>query len=138
MSRIFVDTWAWYALADVADADHIHAKHINEHLIAQGHTFVTTNFVLSETLTLIRYHLHHQAAVRFWTMLQALIDAKLVQFVRVTELHEEAAWEIFEHYADQKFSYTDCTSFAVMHDLELQQVFTADHHFVTLGFLLVS
>jgi predicted nucleic acid-binding protein len=138
MSRIFVDTWAWYALADVADSDHVRARRLNEQLLARGYTFVTTNFVLSETVTLIRYHLHHQAAVRFWAMLHALVDAELVQLVRVTELHENAAWEIFERFADQKFSYTDCTSFAVMRDLGLQQVFSADHHFATLGFLLVS
>jgi predicted nucleic acid-binding protein len=138
MSRIFVDTWAWYALADIADADHMRAKIVNEQLLDQGHTFVTTNFVVSETLTLIRYHLHHQAAVRFWKTLHTLIDAELVQCVRVTESHEEAARKIFEQYADQKFSYTDCTSFSVMRDLGLQQVFTADHHFTTLGFALVS
>ena len=138
MSRIFVDTWAWYALADSADADHVTAKILNEQLLDQGHTFVTTNFVLSEAVTLIRYRLHHQAAVRFWETLHALIDAELVHFVRVTELHDIAAWEIFEHYADQRFSYTDCTSFAVMRDLGLQQVFTADHHFAILGFFLVS
>lgn len=138
MSRIFVDTWAWYALADRVDADHILAKLLNEQLLDQGHTFVTTNFVLSETVTLIRYHLHHQAAIQFWEMLRTLIEAELLQFVRVTESHENAAWTIFEHYADQKFSYTDCTSFAVMRDLGLQQVFTGDHHFATMGFILVA
>ena len=59
MSRIFVDTWAWYALADTRDPDHEAAQQANERLIDQGHTFVTTNFVLSETITLIRYHLYH-------------------------------------------------------------------------------
>ncbi|MGC9394046.1 MAG: type II toxin-antitoxin system VapC family toxin [Anaerolineae bacterium] len=138
MSRIFVDTWAWYALADIADADHVLAKLLNEQLLDQGHTFVTTNFVLSETVTLIRYHLHHQAAVQFWKTLHTLIGAELVRYVRVTEAHEDAAWAIFERYADQKFSYTDCTSFAVMRDLELQQVFTGDQHFATMGFILAA
>lgn len=138
MSRIFVDTWAWYALADIADADHVLARLLNEQLLDQGHTFVTTNFVLSETVTLIRYHLHHQAAVQFWKTLRTLIDAELVQFVRVTEAHEDAAWAIFERYADQKFSYTDCTSFAVMRDLDLQQVFTGDQHFAAMGFILTA
>jgi predicted nucleic acid-binding protein len=138
MSRIFVDTWAWYALADIADADHTLAKLLNEKLLDQGHTFVTTNFVLSETVTLIRYHLHHQAAVQFWKTLRTLIDAELVHYVRVTESHEDAAWAIFEHYADQKFSYTDCTSFVVMRDLRLQQVFTGDQHFATMGYVLMA
>jgi len=138
MSRVFVDTWAWYALADIADADHTLAKLLNEQLLDQGYTFVTTNFVLAETVTLIRYHLHHQAAVQFWKTLHILIDAELVQLVRVTESHEDTAWTIFERYADQKFSYTDCTSFAVMRDLGLEQVFTGDQHFATMGFVFVA
>lgn len=138
MNRIFVDTWAWYALADAADADHELASILNEQLLEQGHTFVTTNFVLSETVTLIRYRLYHRVAVQFWQMLHELVDLELVQLVRVSVIHENAAWEIFERYADQKFSYTDCTSFAVMRDLGLQQVFTADRHFATLGFTLVA
>jgi len=39
---------------------------------------------------------------------------------------------------DQAFSYTDCTSFAVMRDLSLNDAFTADHHFATAGFVPVS
>jgi predicted nucleic acid-binding protein len=103
----------------------------------EGHTFVTTNFVLAEAITLIRYNLHHTAAVRFWHTLQQLIDAELVDLVRVNEIHEITAWEIFEQYDDQKFSYTDCTSFAVMRDRSLTRAFTADRHFSTMGFLLV-
>jgi predicted nucleic acid-binding protein len=138
MSRIFVDTWAWYALADARDADHEVARQANERLIDQGHTFVITNFVLDEAVTLIRYHLHHKAAVRFWHTLHELIAAGLVELVRVNESHESAAWDIFERYADQRFSYTDCTSFAVMDDLGLTDAFTADRHFATCGYVLVS
>ena len=138
MSQIFVDTWAWYALVDAGDADHQAAQQTNERLLDEGHTFVTTNFVLDETITLIRYHLYHAAAVHFWNMLQSLIASGLVAFVRVNEAHETAAWEIFERYHDQAFSYTDCTSFAVMRDLGLKDAFTADHHFATAGFTLIS
>ena len=138
MSQIFCDTWAWYALVDAGDADHETARQTNERLLDEGHTFVTTNFVLDETITLIRYHLHHAAAVRFWHMLQLLIASGLVELVRVSQEHEKAAWEIFERYQDQAFSYTDCTSFAVMRDLGLTHAFTADHHFATAGFVPVS
>jgi len=137
MSKVFVDTWAWYALSDSADADHILAQLANEELLDAGHTFVTTNFVLAETITLIRYHLHHAAAVRFWQTLQQLVAARLVELVRVDEAQEATAWEIFEGYEGQEFSYTDCTSFAVMRSLELTQAFTGDHHFATMGFVLI-
>ena len=137
MSPVFVDTWAWYALTDTSDHDHALAQLTNEDLLNSGQTFVTTNFVLDETITLIRYNLHHAVAVRFRNMLQKLIDAGLVELVRIDETHEDVAWRIFEQYADQKFSYTDCTSFTVMRALKLTYVFTADHHFATLGFILV-
>jgi len=52
-------------------------------------------------------------------------------------IHEEHAWTIFERYADQDFSFNDCTSFAVMQELRLSHAFTGDHHFATMGFLVV-
>jgi predicted nucleic acid-binding protein len=63
MSAIFVDTWAWYALVDAADSDHPLAQIANEELLNRGHTFVTTNLIVAEALALIRYHLHHAAAL---------------------------------------------------------------------------
>jgi predicted nucleic acid-binding protein len=137
MSRVFVDTWAWYALADKSDADHDLAQLTNDELLDAGHTFVTTNFVLDETLTLIRYNLSHAAAVKFRRTLDRLIAARLVQFIRVGEDHEAAAWQVFERYADQEFSYTDCTSCAVMRALKLTHVFTGDGHFAAMGFITV-
>ena len=137
MSNVFVDTWAWYALADTRDREHRLAQSANEQLLDQGHTFVTTNFVLDETITLIRYHIHHAAAVRFWQAVQNLMDTGLLKVVRISESHEAAAWAIFEQYDDQALSYTDCTSFAVMRELGLSHVFSADHHFVILGFVPV-
>lgn len=137
MNPIFVDTWAWYALTDSADDDHALAQLANEQLLDEGNTFVTTNFVLAEAVTLVRYNLHHTAAVRFWHTLRQLVEDGLVELVRIEEADESVAWEIFERYSDQKFSYTDCTSFAVMRRLGLTRAFTADHHFSVLGFTLV-
>ncbi len=137
MNGVFVDTWAWYALADAADSDHARARTANELLLDEGVAYVTTNLVFAEALTLMRYRLHHPAALRFGRTVRQSAEAGLVQIVRVDEDHETAAWEIFEQYSDQVFSFTDCTSFAVMHSLGLTRVFTADHHFAVMGFTLV-
>ena len=136
--KVFVDTWAWYALADKADAEHVHAQTANEALLDDGVTFATTNFVLAEAVTLIRYHLHHAAAVQFWRMIQQMSGGGLLEVVRVSEQHEATAWDIFEKYHDQKFSYVDCTSFAIMRELKIERAFTADHHFLVMGFTLIS
>lgn len=136
MHRIFIDTWAWYALMD-RNADPLIAEAANKQLLDEGHTFVTTNYVLSETVTLVRYKLYHAVAVQFWKTTRKLIESGLVELVRVSEAHEERAWTIFEQFADQDFSFTDCTSYAVMQSLKLSRVFTGDQHFATMGFVLV-
>ena len=64
MNRVFVDTWAWYALVDETTQDHSIARSANAQLLDEPCIFVTTNYVLDETITLIRYHVHHAAAVR--------------------------------------------------------------------------
>ncbi len=137
MNKIFTDNWAWYAMVDKSDNDHTLAEAANTKLLDDGYFFVTTNYVLSESVTLIRYKLYHEIAVRFWNMTQRLIDTGLVELIRVTEAHEAKAWKIFERYTDKKFSFTDCTSFAVMQELGLSHCFTADHHFAAMGFILV-
>ncbi len=65
MSGVFVDSWAWYALADERDEQHEIAQLASEEIIKREVTLVATNFVLDEATTLIRYKLGHAAAVTF-------------------------------------------------------------------------
>jgi hypothetical protein len=134
MNQVFVDTWAWVALVDKKDSDHEKAKVANKKLLDQGYSFVTTNFVFSETVTILRYRVSHAAAIKYRQMLNEMVNGGLVKLTRITEAQEKEAWQIFEKYSDQDFSYVDCTSCAVMRSLSLQEVFTNDHHFRILGF----
>jgi len=40
MNSVFVDTWAWYALADSSDTDHLLAQTANAELLDAGHTLL--------------------------------------------------------------------------------------------------
>ncbi|MBI4675459.1 MAG: PIN domain-containing protein [Chloroflexi bacterium] len=137
MSRIFVDTWAWYALADAQDRDHELAQLAVEDIIERKVELVTTNFVLDEATTLIRYKLGHPAALKFRATIRQLSQNELLSIYRISEAQELAAGDLFERYADQDLSFTDCTSFVVMQELDLNEAFTSDHHFRILGFTLV-
>jgi predicted nucleic acid-binding protein len=46
---IFVDTWAWVALADKSDAYHRNAKAQHRKLLRTRRRYVTTDYVLGET-----------------------------------------------------------------------------------------
>lgn len=42
---------------------------------------------------------------------------------------------LFAERSDKEWSLTDCISFVVMHEFELTEALTADHHFEQAGFV---
>lgn len=56
----------------------------------------------------------------------------------VAEVDWSQALEIFEQYEDQDFSFTDCTSFALLQRLKIREVLAFDKHFLTMGFAQVA
>lgn len=132
MKRAFVDTSAWFGFISRDDPNHLT---INKVLKVWESRLVTTNYVLDETLTLVRSRLGHALAVNVG---ESLRDPSLVDISRVTPEDEENAWDLFVQYKDQDFSYTDCTSFAVMRRLALGTAITSDRHFRVVGFEVAS
>lgn len=108
---LFVDTSVWYAAADTDDASNARAREI----LSAGAPLVTSDHVLLETWALLRWRIHRAAAEAFWRGLRGGISR--VECVGSVDL--EAAWAIGVAYADQDFSLTDRTSFAVMERLGL-------------------
>lgn len=129
-SPLFVDTGAWIALEVSNDQNHRPAVSFFR---SEGYLFrwVTTNWVLSETVTWLRRRSNHAAALRFGDRLRS---SKQVLLVHVAPPHEERAWEIFARYDDKDFGYVDCTSFAVMESMGIEQAFSFDKHFRQYGF----
>jgi len=123
---LFVDTSIWYAAADKSEASNSRAKAI----LSAGEPLVTTDHVLIETWTLIRYRLGRRAAERFWEGLRN--GAATVETVGAADL--EAAWEIGTSYRDQDFSMVDRTSFAVMRRLGIERAASLDDDFAIFRF----
>lgn len=126
-TKTLVDTGAWYALIDADDPDH---AAILETLRAYRGYRVTTNFIFDETVTLLRYRLGWRPAKLFGEQLHS---GALTQVVRVAPKDEAMAWRIFSDYEDKSFSFTDCTSFAVMARLGITTAIAIDRGFKTYG-----
>lgn len=136
MSRdVFVDTSAWYALADRGDAHHRRAAEQARRLLDDRRTLISTNHIVGETYTLLRARLGHAPAQEF---LRRTRDSAFARRVFVPQPWEEAAEDLLARYDDHDFSYVDATSFVAMRRLGLQEAFAFDRHFATLGFLLVG
>ncbi|MBI1731547.1 MAG: PIN domain-containing protein [Gammaproteobacteria bacterium] len=128
MKRLFVDTSAWFAYANRADREH---RKIKDILASFDGRLVTSNFVVDETVTLFMYRLGHRAAVSFG---EALFRSRTVDLVRLTPEDEQAAWLVFAGRQDKKYSFTDCTSFALMRRLGLTTALALDDDFAQEGF----
>jgi predicted nucleic acid-binding protein len=134
MQRVFVDTSAFIALLDPRDDSHAQAVRIEQSLANQAAHLVTTNFVLDETYTGLRGKIQHSAILRFRDSVR---QSRQLNVMRITETLEDQAWEIFARYHDKDFSFTDCTSFAVMQQLGITTAFAFDEHFEQFGFTRV-
>ena len=131
MKRIFVDTSGWYALVDANDPDHLAAKNW---FVANKSPLVTSNYVFSETVTLIKSRLGAANTVRFGEKLR---NSKFVSTCFLSDDDESAAWELFKKYVDKGYSFPDCTSFVLMRGFNIDSAFTFDVHFEQHGFMVL-
>lgn len=128
--KLFVDTAAWLALNDKNDQYHKEAMAKSLEIKAKKIELITSEYILDESITLIRYRVSHQAAVIFG---DSLFKSRIVKIVDITEGDRLKAWEIFKKYDDKELSFTDCTSFVLIKNLKLQKAFTFDKHFQQIG-----
>jgi hypothetical protein len=92
---------------------------------------VTTDYVIDETLTLIRMRLGLVAAEAWWGQLDG---SARVRWEWIDPLRADRARGVFFRHRDKDYSFTDCTSFALMRELKLGHALTTDHHFRQMGF----
>ena len=131
--RMFMDTSALIALEDRDDRNHSAALEYRERL-REGKTsfrsLYTSNYVMDETLTLLRLHLGHRVAVSFG---ESVKSSKAVKVLWIDSESDAVAWKIFRAHEDKDFSYTDCTSFALMEREAISSAFAFDKHFTQYG-----
>jgi hypothetical protein len=128
---IFVDTSAWYAVEVEDDVNHeVACKFLS--VIASGKygVSVTTDYVLDETLTLLRSRRSLSSASVF---IDKIRKSESVRVFWVEEGLFEKALDMFKQSDRKSWSFTDCTSFSLMKDLLIPHAFAFDNHFREAG-----
>jgi predicted nucleic acid-binding protein len=128
---VFVDTAGFLALWDAADEHHARAVRLQGDLARKGHRFLTTDYVIDETVTLLLVRHSHAAAADF---LQTVTSSETLQLHWVSPDRFHAVGDFFARHYDKEWSFTDCVSFVLMHELNLHDAFTTDRHFRQAGF----
>jgi predicted nucleic acid-binding protein len=124
---IFVDSGAWLASLVRTDPDHDNAT---RWLDANRSTLMTSDYVVDETLTLMRARGCEAEALICGDW---FFDSQRIPIVRVTDDDCVQAWQLFRDYRDKRWSFTDCTSKVVMQRLGITTAISFDHHFRQFG-----
>lgn len=137
LSTVFVDTSAFKAFYDPNDPRHRQARSFTDLVAAKKlytRGFVTSDYVLDETLTLLRFTMGHSQAATF---AKAIHESQAFRVLHVSQEEFSEALELFIRSKDKEWSFTDCTSFNIMKRLGVVKAFTFDPHFRQAGFQLV-
>lgn len=126
---IYIDTSALYALLDRCDRRHPQARDAWFEWSAVKEQFVTSNYVVVESLSLIRHRLGVEAARRFQVDFTPVLHIHWI----TPDLHAAGVAQLLAD-TRRELSLVDCTSFAVMRALNLADAFAFDQHFVEQGF----
>ena len=126
--RIFVDTGAWFSMVVTSDADH---NSITDcFALFETDALVTTDYVIDETLTLLRARGYDQRAQMLG---EAFFANSLAEVCYLDETQVRATWEVFRLYQDKNWSFTDCSSKVVMESLNVTKAISLDPHFRQFG-----
>ncbi len=134
MKWLFVDSAGWIAAADAVDPQNKNVCAARDAWLREGGELLTTDYVIDETLTVLRRRISLDAAEKWWGQIESSVRIRIEW---MNAARAERARAIFFKYRDKTFSFTDCTSFAVMRELRLRKVLTLDAHFRQVGFEVV-
>jgi hypothetical protein len=101
-----------------------------------GDVLLTSNLVVAETATRLRYEAGLAAALGFRGLAEEASDAgRLIVRHADAEL-ESKAWDVMARHADLMLSFTDCVGAVTARDGNAAAVFGLDADFRVLGFAL--
>ncbi len=133
---IFVDSGTWIALLDRRDQHHDDAIIIYATLKQQNTRFLTTDYVIDETATWLRYRVNYLVAVEFLDLIESSEGAGDLTVAAIDSILFQEAERLFRQYDTAKLSFTDCTSFVVCRSYNISEAFAFDQHFPMMGITL--
>jgi len=132
-NALFIDTWGWIAIGNRQEPRRSEVIRFYQECRARRVRMYTSDYVLTELITLLFTRETYSHSVAFIEGLLAGVGDQ-IQLVRVTSERFMGAWELRKRYHDKpRISFTDLTSMVIMDELAIQQVLTEDEHFSHVG-----
>lgn len=137
--KLFADASFLVALYAKSDERYTQAHKILDSIETEHPTIVISDYIFDETITLLLASHPHYGFLRAKRFDIDVSKNKICHLVFISDILFAKARAVFLQYnRDKLWSFTDCTSYAVMKDFGITQVLTFDHHFEEMGFSLIQ
>lgn len=130
-NNIFIDTSGFYAVLVGKDEKHDQAKEVFREVAEAAGVFVTTDYILDETVTLLRARGFGHLLPGF---MHRTLNSRACRVEWMDSQRFRQTWDLQQKCADQGWSFTDCFSFWIMDGLEIRKALTKDQHFEHCGY----
>jgi uncharacterized protein len=131
MTRVFADTYYFFALINVKDAAHQRALRFSQ---AHDNPLLTTGWILTELADGLSAVVHRPIFPKILAGLRA--DPETI-IIPPSEMLLSQGIDLYCARPDKDWSLTDCISFVVMQQHGLKEALTADRHFEQAGFQIL-
>lgn len=128
---VFMDTSGFLALWDASDEHHPAAARLQSALARKARRFVTSDYIIDETATLLLVRHSRAASIDF---LESIENTSAIRVEWIGPDRFPTICGFFKRHADKEWSFTDCSSFVLMRQLAIRDAFTTDRHFRQAGF----
>ena len=128
--NVLVDSGAWIALFSARDQHHAEADELFRKAVRERTPLLTTSLVLAEVHRLLLFRTGIHAAA---TALDRIEASSIVRIVFPTASHHTAARAWISRLSDQRITYTDAVSFAVVESAPCIGVLGFDRDFSFAG-----
>lgn len=133
MKALFIDTGALVARVLPRDQHHLASRKGWSTLENVETRLVSSEHVLDEALSLLARQAGATYAARWG---REHVASKEIEWLQATRENWQDALRWLDKFSDQKLSFTDCTSLALMQREGIERVFGFDHDFELAGFEL--
>lgn len=134
MRRVFVDTVALIALGNQRDDLHKQTREIQKQLAILPVQFITTNLIIAEFCNAFSSIKLRQVATE---MVEGILKSQRWQYVHINEHLMQQSYVLYKGMTDKNWGLVDCSSIVIAQQMQIEEIFTADHHFEQAGFQIL-
>ncbi len=136
MRVVYVDTGALIALVWTRDDHHAEAVAHAKSLRSENVGLLTSDHVIGETATRLRYDAGLHTALRFHELIDRMVQIGQLSIRYSDSALDDAAWRTMQRFDGLTLSFTDCLGEVIARDAKAAGVFGFDTDFRAMGLLL--